>query len=96
MGLPLQQSVPPQVRIIWCGYCYAFEKIASLIWLTMVVFIQILHPLSNQPPSTKKNHTGLIVGIVVGFAVLSVLCVLVAIYIAQRRKRAQMNEGNIS
>ncbi|XP_062115773.1 probable LRR receptor-like serine/threonine-protein kinase At1g56140 isoform X3 [Humulus lupulus] len=48
--------------------------------------------VSNKSPSTKKNHTGLIVGIVVGFAVLSVLCVLVAIYIAQRRKRAQMNE----
>ncbi|XP_062118270.1 probable LRR receptor-like serine/threonine-protein kinase At1g56140 [Humulus lupulus] len=49
--------------------------------------------VSNKSPSTKKNHTGLIVvGVVVGFAVLSVFCVLVALYIAQQRKRAQMNE----
>ncbi|KAM6594881.1 hypothetical protein CsatA_002584 [Cannabis sativa] len=48
--------------------------------------------VSNKPPSTKKNHTGLIVGVVVGFAALIVLCVLAALYIAQRRRRAQMNE----
>ncbi|KAF4390460.1 hypothetical protein G4B88_024466 [Cannabis sativa] len=54
--------------------------------------------ISNTSLSTKKKyHTGLIVaGVVVGLAVLSIFCVLVALYIARRRRRAQMNEGNMA
>ncbi|KAM6594869.1 hypothetical protein CsatA_002572 [Cannabis sativa] len=50
--------------------------------------------ISNTSLSTKKKyHTGLIVaGVVVGLAVLSIFGVLVALYIARRRRRAQMNE----
>ncbi|PON58301.1 Phosphorylase kinase, gamma catalytic subunit [Trema orientale] len=48
--------------------------------------------VSNKPPSTKKNRTGLIVGIVVGVGVLSISSALVAYYIVQRRKKSQMND----
>ncbi|KAM4071014.1 hypothetical protein ACB094_11G029400 [Castanea mollissima] len=43
-------------------------------------------PLSNIPPSSNKNRTGLIVGVVVGVGVLSFLAVFVGFYIVRRRK----------
>ncbi|KAF3949107.1 hypothetical protein CMV_024976 [Castanea mollissima] len=43
-------------------------------------------PLSNIPPSSNKNRTGLIVGVVVGVGVLSFLAVFVVFYIVRRRK----------
>ncbi|XP_075646094.1 putative LRR receptor-like serine/threonine-protein kinase At1g56140 isoform X1 [Castanea sativa] len=42
--------------------------------------------VSNMPPSSNKNRTGLIVGVVVGVGVLSFLAVFVVFYIVQRRK----------
>ncbi|KAM3684242.1 hypothetical protein ACJW31_11G029200 [Castanea mollissima] len=41
---------------------------------------------SNRPPSSNKNRTGLIVGLVVGVGVLSFLAVFVVFYIVRRRK----------
>ncbi|KAF4365650.1 hypothetical protein F8388_007483 [Cannabis sativa] len=48
--------------------------------------------LSNIPPtlSKKKNQTSLIVGIIIGTAILSFLSVLVAFYVVQTRKKSQM------
>ncbi|KAK7313194.1 hypothetical protein VNO77_37694 [Canavalia gladiata] len=48
--------------------------------------------VSNQPQSSKKNRTGLIVGIVVGVGVASFLSVFAIFYIIQRRKRHDDNE----
>ncbi|KAK4594660.1 hypothetical protein RGQ29_018378 [Quercus rubra] len=42
--------------------------------------------VSNKPPSSNKNRTGLIVGVVVGVGVLSFLSVFVVFYIVRRRK----------
>ncbi|XP_075646096.1 putative LRR receptor-like serine/threonine-protein kinase At1g56140 [Castanea sativa] len=42
--------------------------------------------VSNRPPSSNKNRTGLIVGLVVGVGVLSFLAVFVVFYIVRRRK----------
>ncbi|GMY39563.1 probable LRR receptor-like serine/threonine-protein kinase At1g56140 isoform X4, partial [Fagus crenata] len=42
--------------------------------------------VSNRSPSSKKNRTGLIVGLVVGVGVLSFLSVFVVFYIVRRRK----------
>ncbi|XP_075643305.1 putative LRR receptor-like serine/threonine-protein kinase At1g56140 isoform X1 [Castanea sativa] len=42
--------------------------------------------VSNIPPSSNKNRTGLIVGVVVGVGVLSFLAVYVVFYIVRRRK----------
>ncbi|KAM6594836.1 hypothetical protein CsatA_002539 [Cannabis sativa] len=48
--------------------------------------------LHNIPPtlSKKKNQTSLIVGIIIGTAILSFLSVLVAFYVVQTRKKSQM------
>ncbi|KAK4594658.1 hypothetical protein RGQ29_018376, partial [Quercus rubra] len=40
----------------------------------------------NRPPSSNKNRTGLVVGLVVGVGVLSFLAVFVFFYIVRRRK----------
>ncbi|KAL0009152.1 hypothetical protein SO802_010654 [Lithocarpus litseifolius] len=42
--------------------------------------------VSNIPPSSNKNRTGLIVGVVVGVGVLSFLAAFVVFYIVRRRK----------
>ncbi|KAF4379487.1 hypothetical protein G4B88_024935 [Cannabis sativa] len=48
--------------------------------------------LHNIPPtlSKKKNQTSLIVGIIIGTAILSFLSVLVAFYVVRTRKKSQM------
>ncbi|KAK3042632.1 hypothetical protein RJ639_000884, partial [Escallonia herrerae] len=43
--------------------------------------------VSNNPPTKKKNRTGLIVGIVVAVAVLGFLSMFVVYYYTQKRKR---------
>ncbi|XP_009608510.1 probable LRR receptor-like serine/threonine-protein kinase At1g56140 isoform X1 [Nicotiana tomentosiformis] len=48
--------------------------------------------VSNQPPTTKKNRTGLIVGIVVGVGVISFISVFAVYYLIQKRKRRQALE----
>ncbi|KAB1216929.1 hypothetical protein CJ030_MR4G016058 [Morella rubra] len=50
---------------------------------------------SNNPPSSKKNNTGLIVAFVVGAGVLSCLSVLMVFYIARRRKQIPTNEEEL-
>ncbi|KAF3968643.1 hypothetical protein CMV_007489, partial [Castanea mollissima] len=42
--------------------------------------------VSNSPPSSNKNRTGLIVGLVVGVGVVSFLAVFIVFYIVRRRK----------
>ncbi|KAI3754004.1 hypothetical protein L2E82_26083 [Cichorium intybus] len=50
--------------------------------------------VSNKPPSTsKKNNTGLIVGIVVPIAVVSFLALL-ALYILRQRRKRKENDDN--
>ncbi|KAF5781441.1 putative protein kinase RLK-Pelle-DLSV family [Helianthus annuus] len=49
--------------------------------------------VSNTPPSTKKNKTGLIVGILVPIAVVSFLSLL-ALYIFRQRKKKQDSFDN--
>ncbi|GLT70791.1 hypothetical protein SLA2020_428510 [Shorea laevis] len=48
--------------------------------------------VNNKPPSSKKNRTGLIVGVVVGAGVLSFLSVFVGFYIVRRRKQLLTND----
>ncbi|XP_037493498.1 probable LRR receptor-like serine/threonine-protein kinase At1g56140 [Jatropha curcas] len=43
--------------------------------------------VSNKPPTSKKDRTGLIVGIVVGIGVASFLLVSLVFFVIQRRKR---------
>ncbi|KAI3675668.1 hypothetical protein L1987_85260 [Smallanthus sonchifolius] len=49
--------------------------------------------VSNNPPSTKKNRTGLIVGILVPVAVVSFL-LLLALYIYRQRRKKQDTSDN--
>uniref|UniRef100_A0A7N2LJM3 non-specific serine/threonine protein kinase n=1 Tax=Quercus lobata TaxID=97700 RepID=A0A7N2LJM3_QUELO len=42
--------------------------------------------VSNSPPSSNKNRTGLIVGLLVGVGVVSFLAVFIVFYIVRRRK----------
>ncbi|CAI9772825.1 unnamed protein product [Fraxinus pennsylvanica] len=46
----------------------------------------------NRPPSTKKNRTGLIVGIVVAVGAVTFLSIFVAYYLAQRRRKKKSYE----
>ncbi|XP_060187387.1 probable LRR receptor-like serine/threonine-protein kinase At1g56140 isoform X1 [Lycium barbarum] len=48
--------------------------------------------VSNQPPTTKKNRTGLIVGVVVGLGVISLISVIAVCYLIQKRKQQQALE----
>ncbi|KAK9155257.1 hypothetical protein Sjap_002737 [Stephania japonica] len=48
--------------------------------------------VSNTPPKTSKNRTGLIVGICVAVGILSFLSVLVVFCLVRRRKRQGMEE----
>ncbi|KAK7857149.1 putative lrr receptor-like serine/threonine-protein kinase, partial [Quercus suber] len=47
---------------------------------------EFIPTVNNRPPSSNKNRTGLIVGLIVGVGILSFLSVFVVIYIVQRRK----------
>ncbi|KAM0063602.1 putative protein kinase RLK-Pelle-DLSV family [Helianthus debilis subsp. tardiflorus] len=49
--------------------------------------------VSNTPPSTKKNRTGLIVGILVPIAVVSFLTLLVVYIFRQRRKKQDTSDN---
>ncbi|KAF5477354.1 hypothetical protein F2P56_004003 [Juglans regia] len=51
--------------------------------------------VSNEPPSNKKNRTGLIVGIVVGAGVLSFLSVFVVFYFVKGRKQLPLNDDEV-
>ncbi|KAM3302728.1 hypothetical protein P3S67_017230 [Capsicum chacoense] len=48
--------------------------------------------VSNQLPSTKKNRTGLIVGIVVGVGVISLVSLFAVYYLIQKRKQQKALE----
>lgn len=52
--------------------------------------------VSNVPPSTKENRTGLIVGLVVGLGSVFFLIIGTVFLVVQRRKtrRAYEDEGN--
>ncbi|KAK4355079.1 hypothetical protein RND71_024050 [Anisodus tanguticus] len=47
---------------------------------------------TNQPPTTKKNRTGLIVGIVVGVGVISFISVFAVYYLIQKRKQQALED----
>ena len=48
--------------------------------------IEFTPTVSNSPPSSNKNRTGLIVGLVVGVGIVSFLAVFIVFYIVRRRK----------
>ncbi|XP_055823074.1 probable LRR receptor-like serine/threonine-protein kinase At1g56140 isoform X2 [Solanum dulcamara] len=48
--------------------------------------------VSNQPPTTKKNRTGLIVGIVVGVGIISLISLFAVYYLIQKRKQQKALE----
>ncbi|XP_015163617.1 probable LRR receptor-like serine/threonine-protein kinase At1g56140 [Solanum tuberosum] len=48
--------------------------------------------VSNQPPTTKENRTGLIVGIVVGVGVISLISLFAVYYLIQKRKQQKALE----
>ncbi|XP_020554511.1 probable LRR receptor-like serine/threonine-protein kinase At1g56140 [Sesamum indicum] len=51
--------------------------------------------VSNNPPGEKKNHTGLIVGIVVSVAAASLLSLAAVYYVYRRRKRQKNFEDEV-
>ncbi|KAF3438259.1 hypothetical protein FNV43_RR21020 [Rhamnella rubrinervis] len=51
--------------------------------------------VSNKPPSSKKNRTGLIVGIVIPVGVLSFLSLLVVFFIVRRKKSLTNDEEEL-
>ena len=49
--------------------------------------------MGNNSPSSKKNRTGLAVGIVVGVGFLSFVAILMIYYIVRRRKKSNTNDN---
>lgn len=89
MDLPYQQSVQPQV-LHTATRCLN-EALRTV--LTVLSFSTDFEPsVSNQPPTTKKNRTGLIVGIVVGVGVISLISLFAAYYLIQKRKQQKALE----
>ena len=57
-------------------------------------YLDFIPTVSNKPPTSKKNRTGLIVGITIGIGVVGFLSILVVFCIIQRRKHhTDDNEG---
>ncbi|KAL3737442.1 hypothetical protein ACJRO7_026241 [Eucalyptus globulus] len=48
--------------------------------------------VSNNPPTSRKDHTGLIVGVATGVGVVGLVAVLLVCYLVRRRKMARMIE----
>ncbi|KAF7851657.1 hypothetical protein BT93_L3313 [Corymbia citriodora subsp. variegata] len=48
--------------------------------------------VSNNPPTSKKDHTGLIVGVAIGVGVVGLVAALLVFYLFRRRKMARMIE----
>ncbi|KAI6691657.1 hypothetical protein NL676_028485 [Syzygium grande] len=54
--------------------------------------IYFIPSVSNNPPTRKKDHTGLIVGVATGVGVVGMVAVLLVFYVVRRRKMARMIE----
>lgn len=67
-------------------FIFEFDKVC-------LCFPDFIPTVSNEPPSSENNRTGLIVGIVVGVGVVSFLSVFLIFYIIKRRKRHHEDEG---
>ena len=62
------------------------------IFLLLSFYTDFIPTVDNNPPSSKKSNTGLIVGIVVPVAIVSFLSVFVLYCFVQRRKRPHGND----
>ncbi|KAK4594650.1 hypothetical protein RGQ29_018368 [Quercus rubra] len=78
-----------EIHLFWAGKgtcCIPVEGTYGPSISALSATPEFISTVSNRPPSSNKNRTGLIVGLIVGVGILSFLSVFVVIYIVQRRK----------
>ncbi|KAL6283206.1 hypothetical protein ACE6H2_014135 [Prunus campanulata] len=77
-----------EIHLFWAGKgtcCIPGQGTYGPVISAISATPDFIPTVSNNPPTSKKNRTGLIVGIVVGGGVL--ILIVAAFYIFQRRKR---------
>ncbi|XP_065864963.1 probable LRR receptor-like serine/threonine-protein kinase At1g56140 [Euphorbia lathyris] len=79
-----------EIHLFWAGKgtcCIPFQGAYGPSISAISAAPEFVPTVSNRPPTSKKDRTGLIVGIVVGVGVLSFLLVCAVFFVIQRRKR---------
>ncbi|KAK3428402.1 hypothetical protein EUGRSUZ_F04441, partial [Eucalyptus grandis] len=80
--VPNQATYGPLVSAISAVPVYLIGRICA----------DFIPTVSNNPPTSKKDHTGLIVGVATGVGVVGLVAVLLVFYLVRRRKMARMIE----
>ncbi|KAL2326865.1 hypothetical protein Fmac_020292 [Flemingia macrophylla] len=78
-----------EIHLFWAGKgtcCIPSQGTYGPLIQAIQAILDFTPTTSNEPPSSKKNTTGLIVGIVIGVGGLSFLSILVIYCISRRRK----------
>ncbi|CAJ1978434.1 unnamed protein product [Sphenostylis stenocarpa] len=84
-----------EIHLFWAGKgtcCIPDQATYGPLIQAIHAIPDFIPTVSNEPPSTKNNRTGLIVGVVVGVGVVSFLSVFVIFCIIRRRKRQHEDE----
>ncbi|KAK3428399.1 hypothetical protein EUGRSUZ_F04437 [Eucalyptus grandis] len=69
-----------------------FDIRKEAVYLIGRICADFIPTVSNNPPTSRKDHTGLIVGVATGVGVVGLVAVLLVFYLVRRRKMARMIE----
>ncbi|XP_027353841.1 probable LRR receptor-like serine/threonine-protein kinase At1g56140 isoform X2 [Abrus precatorius] len=84
-----------EIHLFWAGKgtcCIPAQGTYGPLIQAISAVADFIPSVSNNPPSSKKNRTGLIIGVVVGVGVVSFLSVFAIFCIIQKRKREADDE----
>ncbi|KAK7405410.1 hypothetical protein VNO78_06686 [Psophocarpus tetragonolobus] len=84
-----------EIHFIWAGKgtcCIPTQGTYGPLISAISAIPDFIPTVSNKPPSSKRNKTGLIVGIVVGVGVVCFLLVLAFFYVNYKQKRHDNDE----
>ncbi|XP_015163619.1 probable LRR receptor-like serine/threonine-protein kinase At1g56140 isoform X2 [Solanum tuberosum] len=84
-----------EIHLFWAGKgtcCVPIQGTYGPSISAISATSDLIPPASEQPFTTKKNWTGLIVGIVVGVGVISLISLFLVYYLIQKRKQQQALE----
>ncbi|XP_028752448.1 probable LRR receptor-like serine/threonine-protein kinase At1g56140 isoform X2 [Neltuma alba] len=87
-----------EIHLFWAGKgtcCIPAQGTYGPVISAISATPDFIPTVGNKPPSSTKNRTGLIVGIVVGVGVVSFLFVFVVFCIIQRRKHHEDGEEEL-
>ncbi|KAK7405379.1 hypothetical protein VNO78_06633 [Psophocarpus tetragonolobus] len=84
-----------EIHFFWAGKgtcCIPAQGIYGPLVQAIHAIPDFIPTVSNEPPSSNNNNTGLIVGIVVGVGVICFLSVFAIFFVIRRRKRRDDEE----